>query len=154
MQAFTQRVRMQNVANATNTPVAPGGSVQARDLARDGNSEMRALASGGSGQMRALADTIIPATRWHTGSTYSLGIFGNSGDLRIQLHSILVLGLHLGIRFDEISKVRVEHIYITSGMVNMTLTEAIKNSTVQRDYVLEEWPGNSELRFSLSWIPS
>lgn len=76
------------------------------------------------------------------------------GDVRdILLHAILVVGLHLGLRFDEVSKLKTEHVSTFSGQVTMTLTEAIKNSTVQRNYAFEERPGNTALRFSLFMDP-
>lgn len=34
----------------------------------------------------------------------------------IQLHAILVFGLNLGLRFDEISKIRVDHVSSTSDI--------------------------------------
>lgn len=75
---------------------------------------------------------------------------GRALDVRdIMLHSIFVLGLNLGLRFDEINKLKVEHVSVTSDGVIITMTEAIKNSTVQRNYRLREWDGNTAMRQSV-----
>ena len=77
---------------------------------------------------------------------FTAGRNSDTSDLRdCQRNSIVVLGIHFGLRFDEIGKIKVEHISVTSEEVIITVAEAIKNSIVQRDYKLEEWPGNSEL---------
>ncbi len=66
----------------------------------------------------------------------------------IELHCILVLGMHLGLRFDEISKLKVEHISTDGLDTSLTIRTTIKNSTEERIYTLREWPGNTELRKS------
>lgn len=71
----------------------------------------------------------------------------------IQLHAILVLGLNLGVRFEEIAKLTTQHISIDDGSVILTITVSIKNSTEQRNYHLREWPGNSALRHSVFMDP-
>ncbi len=50
----------------------------------------------------------------------------------IELHSILVLGMHLGLRFDEISKLKVEHISTDGLDTSLTVRTTIKNSTEER----------------------
>ena len=65
---------------------------------------------------------------------FTAGRNSDTSDLRdCQLHPILVLGIHLGLRFDEIANIKVEHISVTSEEVIITVAEAIKNSTVQQD---------------------
>ncbi len=64
----------------------------------------------------------------------------------IELHSILVLGVHLGLRFDEISKLRVEHISTDGLDTSLNIRKTIKHSTEESIYTLREWPGNTEQR--------
>ena len=78
---------------------------------------------------------------------------GSNNVKESELHAIFVLGIHLGLRFDEVGKIRVEHISVTSTDVVITIEEAIKNSTIEKKYMLEEWPGNSDLRHSLYMDP-
>jgi len=82
--------------------------------------------------------------------------YGRDGETAIcdvELHAVLVLGLNLGLRYDEISKLKAEHVSVGSGGETLTLCEAIKNSTVQRDYHLREWDGNTPLRNSIFMDP-
>lgn len=71
----------------------------------------------------------------------------------VLLHAILVVGLNLGLRYDEITKIRVENVSIYSGGCTMTMNQSIKNSTVQRTYRLSDWEGNTPLRFSMFMDP-
>ena len=66
----------------------------------------------------------------------------------VLLHAVLVVGLNLGLRYDEITKLRIESKSVYSGGCTMTINESIKNSTVQRTYHLTDWDGNTALRFS------
>lgn len=74
-------------------------------------------------------------------------------DFDILLHAILVVGLNLGLRYDEISKLKIEHVSVVSGNITMTLLESIKNSTVERLYQIEEWPADTKLRYSVFMDP-
>lgn len=71
----------------------------------------------------------------------------------VLLHAVLVLGLNMGMRYDEIFKLTAGHLSVIGGNVALTLAVAIKNSTEQRNYVLREWPGDSALRHSLYMDP-
>ena len=71
----------------------------------------------------------------------------------VLLHAILVTGLNMGMRYDEITKLRVENVSVGSGGCTMTLNQSIKNSTIQRTYTLSEWTGNTDLRFSYFMDP-
>lgn len=67
----------------------------------------------------------------------------------VQLYAIFLVGLNLGLRFDEVSKLKVEHITVNSRTVHLTRREAIKNSTEQRNYTIREWPEHTALRHPL-----
>lgn len=54
----------------------------------------------------------------------------------IELHC-LVLGIRLGLRFNEIGKLDTDHVSVMSVKITLTLTVSIKNSTVQRYYTLQ-----------------
>lgn len=71
----------------------------------------------------------------------------------IQLHSIIVIGLNLGLRFDGISQIQMQHISTTSDAVVLTMVESIKNSATQRNYTLRDWDGNKPLRHSIFMDP-
>ena len=71
----------------------------------------------------------------------------------VLLHAILVVGLNLGLRYDEIKKLKVQNVSVGSGGCTLTLLESIKNSTVHRTYQLRDWFGNSALRFSYFMDP-
>lgn len=67
----------------------------------------------------------------------------------------------MGLRYDEIKKLQVDQVTVDCGEVSLNITEAIKNSTAQRNYRLHEWPKTSELFHSvymdlktapLSWL--
>lgn len=61
---------------------------------------------------------------------------GNDED--IFLHSVLVTGMNLGLRFDEVAKLKIQFVSVLSTSITLTLREVIKNSTVQRDYKIED----------------
>eukprot|EP00178_Gracilaria_changii_P020163 TRINITY_DN585_c0_g2_i2.p1 TRINITY_DN585_c0_g2~~TRINITY_DN585_c0_g2_i2.p1 ORF type:complete len:424 (-),score=38.19 TRINITY_DN585_c0_g2_i2:1118-2389(-) len=71
----------------------------------------------------------------------------------IVFHSVCVLGLNLGLRYDEVSKLRMENVSIGRQSATLTSKTAIKNSTVERVYELAEWDGNTALHFSLYMDP-
>lgn len=71
----------------------------------------------------------------------------------ILLHAILCLGLNVGLRFDEVSKLSMEHLTIDSGQITFTIVQSIKNSTEQRNYEVRDLPGNSSLRSSVYMDP-
>lgn len=81
--------------------------------------------------------------------------YGKMIDIRdIQLHAIFLLGLNLGLRYDEISKLQLQRVSVNSEGIVITLVEAIKNSTVQRDYRLRDWEGDESLRSSIYMDPN
>ena len=71
----------------------------------------------------------------------------------ILLHAIFVLGLHLGLRYDEVSKLELEFLSVTSDSITLRTSLGIKNQTGQRSYKLDEWPGATPLRGSLFMDP-
>lgn len=70
----------------------------------------------------------------------------------VLLHAILVTGLNLGMRYDEIHKLTTDHVCITSNSIELYIETRIKNSTRGRRYKLQEWP-NKDLRKSLFMDP-
>lgn len=90
-------------------------------------------------------------SRFWYGSEY---VEQNGLDIRdVQLHAICFMGLNLGLRFDELAKLKIDHVSVDEGCLTMTITESIKNSTVQRDYRVRRWPGKSALRNSVLMDP-
>lgn len=71
----------------------------------------------------------------------------------IASHLIFVLGLYLGLRFDEITKLQMKNVSIGRQSATLTLCCAIKNSTVERVYELSDWDGNTPLLHSASMDP-
>ena len=59
---------------------------------------------------------------------------GNVTAAPVLIHTILVVGLSLGLRYDEIKKFKVENVSVGSGGCTLTLLESISNSTVHRTY--------------------
>ncbi len=69
----------------------------------------------------------------------------------VLLHAIIVVGLNLGLRYDEAHKMRIENVSLIpgqsgTGSILLNIPTTIKNSTKRREYVLREWPGNSKMR--------
>ena len=65
--------------------------------------------------------------------------FWNSSSVQdMFLHAVFLLGLNLGLRYNEVTKLRVELSTVLSTIIMHTLRENINNSTVQRDYTIEE----------------
>lgn len=71
----------------------------------------------------------------------------------IALHSIFVLGLYLGLRFDEITKLQMKNVSIGRQSATLSLCCAIKNSTIERVYEISDWDGNTPLSHSLFLDP-
>ncbi len=87
---------------------------------------------------------------WYGG----LHLNGDEPDARdVQLHAIMVLGLNMGMRFDEVQKLSLDHLTILSDGTTLEITESIKNSTETRTYKIRDWPGNSALRYSVLMDP-
>lgn len=72
----------------------------------------------------------------------------------VLLHAVLVIGLNMGMRFDEIGKLEVCNVSLVAVYLTLALNEAIKYSTEKRTYTGREWPGNSALRFSMFMDPT
>ena len=96
------------------------------------------LARYGSVKLRAKPVTISQVANhasrfWH-------GSDGKVDPRDEAIHAIWLLGLNLGLRFDEVSKLRLENVTVDDNNITISLLVSIKNSTVQRDYVFREWP--------------
>ena len=57
------------------------------------------------------------------------------------MDAVFFTGLNLGLRYDEVTKLRVEWDTITSGGINLRTGGCVKNERSQRTYTVEEWPG-------------
>ena len=77
----------------------------------------------------------------------------NGNDEDILLHSIFVLGINLGLRYDEVSNLEMKFVSISSDSVTLRTSTGVKNQTSQRTYKIEEWPGNSSLQGSVFMDP-
>lgn len=67
----------------------------------------------------------------------------------ILLHSILVIGVHLGLRYDDILELSYDHVRITTNNVKLTIPAACKNTTkksVQSQIV--EWMPRSKVLYN------
>ena len=76
-----------------------------------------------------------------------------NNDEDVLLHAIFVLGLHLGLRYDEVSKLELKFLSVTSDSITLRTSLGVKNQTGQRSYKLDEWPGDTPLRGSLFMDP-
>lgn len=72
----------------------------------------------------------------------------------VLLHAVLLVGMNLGLRYDEMSKLRSELVSVTVNSVTLTIRTTVKNcKTGERNYTLQHWPGNAEVRASLYLNP-
>ena len=76
----------------------------------------------------------------------------------VLLHAILVVGLSQGLRYDEIHKLAIGSLSIVpdvacAGSVCFSLTQSTKGSAESRNYVLREWPGDTDLRLPVALDP-
>lgn len=61
----------------------------------------------------------------------------------IELHAFLLTAMNCGMRYDELSKVRIENVTSTKYGIEFGIGERCKNSTGYRAYVLRRWPGDA-----------
>ncbi len=66
-------------------------------------------------------------------------------DEDILLHAIFVVGLNLGLRFDEVSNLELKFVSVTSNSVTLRTSTGVKNQTSQRSCIIEDWPGDTKL---------
>ncbi len=76
----------------------------------------------------------------------------------VLLHAIMVVGLNVGLRYDEVCKMKIEDVTVTPGVrgtgsILLNITVNTKNSTTGREYILTEWPGNTRMRHSVLTDP-
>lgn len=76
---------------------------------------------------------------------------GNDED--VLLHAIFLVGLNLGLRYDEVGKLSIDYVSVTSDSISLKTDSGVKNQTSQRSYKIEEWPGNSSLVGSIFMDP-
>lgn len=57
------------------------------------------------------------------------------------LHAFLLTAMNCGMRYDELSKVRMEHFTATKYGIGFGIAERCKNSNSYRSYRLRRWPG-------------
>ena len=74
-------------------------------------------------------------------------------DEDILLHAIFVVGLNLGLRFDEVSDLEMKFLSVTSNCITMRTSTGVKNQTSQRSYTIEDWPGDTQLKDSIFMDP-
>jgi len=113
-------------------------------LAKYGRTELRAR------PMTAAIITMHARLYWYDGEVSRY----RGLDVRdVLIHAAIVVGMNIGLRYDEVTKLKVESLSVLPDEIRMTIVESIKNSTVRRDYQLMEWPGNSDLRHSIMMDP-
>lgn len=71
----------------------------------------------------------------------------------VQLFAILYLGLNIDLRYDGVAKLSMEHFLIDSGKIRLCMNQKIKNSTEQRMYEVNDWPGPTVPRRSMYMNP-
>ena len=76
-----------------------------------------------------------------------------NNDEDILLHAIFVVGLNLGLRFDEVSDLEMKFLSVTSNDITMRTSTGVKNQTSQRSYTIEDWPGDTQLKGSILMDP-
>ena len=87
---------------------------------------------------------------WFGGTTLSNRL-PNKRD--VALHAALIVGMNMGMRFDELSKIHISEVSVDNGKVVMNLRQKIKNSTTFRSYKLRDWPASSLIRYSIYLDP-
>lgn len=60
----------------------------------------------------------------------------------IMLHAFFLTAMNCGMRYDELSKVRMENVTTTKYGIEFSIVERCKNSNSHRSYSLRRWPGN------------
>ena len=76
----------------------------------------------------------------------------------ILLHAAMILGLNVGLRYDELRKISIQHVSVIPGIsgdgrILLFIPESIKNCTKGCEYKVCAWPGNSDLRNCLITDP-
>ncbi len=79
---------------------------------------------------------------------HAAGFWCNRNDEDTLLHAIFVVGLKLGLRFDEVGKISLEYMSVTNDSVTLRTDLGVKNQASQRSYKLKEWSGNTQHRGS------
>ena len=62
-------------------------------------------------------------------------------------------GLNLGLRYDEVAKLRLQCVSVSSERITLRTGEGVKKQTGRRSYDIEDWPGDTPLRCSLFLDP-
>lgn len=60
-----------------------------------------------------------------------------SSDENILLLAILTIGLHFGLRLDEVLKLQIQHVSVSSEIIELRLFVEIKNYLNGREYKVE-----------------
>lgn len=64
-------------------------------------------------------------------------------DIRdVMLHAFLLIAMNCGMRYDELSKVKMENFKCTKWGIEFGIGEKCKNSEGYRSYVVRRWPGD------------
>lgn len=79
--------------------------------------------------------------------------WGSGVDARdVQLHALFLVWINPRFQCDEVSKFQTQNMSIVSGEIHFSITETIKNSTVQRNYGICELPELPICPVASSWI--
>ena len=76
-----------------------------------------------------------------------------NNDEDILLHAVFVVGSNFGLRFDEVSDLEMKFLSVTSNNIDMRTSARVKNQTSQRSYIIEDWPGDIQLKGSILMDP-
>lgn len=61
--------------------------------------------------------------------------------------------MQCGWRFDEITKMKMNHVSVVGSVAFLTLDWAIKNGTKERVYRVEDWPIGTGMEYSVLMDP-
>lgn len=60
----------------------------------------------------------------------------------IMIHTFLLTAMNCGMRYDELAKIRIDHLKCTKYGIAFEIKERCKNSVSFRKYVLRRWPSD------------
>lgn len=69
------------------------------------------------------------------------------------MYAIFVTGLRLELKFDEVSKLKIDLVSVNSDGTRLNLRTRIKNFPFERKYEVDDWPGDIELSGSIFMDP-
>lgn len=83
---------------------------------------------------------------------YTQAFWYKVSDIDVLLYEIPVLGFNLGLRYDEISNLKVEHALFVSGSITLTILESIKTQLLNASIEFSNGLRTQSYGNTYSWI--